>query len=210
MFYDTHYRHNDALHPDALTSIPSALHALNAAVDDCRRAGKSPGDDAAILLLVRNLADVAERCAPSPAELRIRCALDRRDVIDTPALLSIAGNPIAGNDAAKRAFHYQARRALYHLAAAVGIDPDTARINTALGNDASEGATELAHADIGIRVVPSGFLPDHEISFWRCRGGQTAGKAHAAPISELLDAAAFDRRLTAAIGSLRAPLPRAA
>jgi hypothetical protein len=210
MFYDTHYRHNDALHPDALTSISSALHALNAAIDDCRRAGKSPGDDAAILLLIRNLADVAERRVPSPADLRIRCALDRRDVIDTPALLSIAGNTIAGNDAAKRTFHYQARRALYHLATAIGIDPDAARINTALGNDASEGATELAHTDIGIRVVPRGFIPGHEISFWRCRGGQTAGKAHAAPIAELLDTAAFDRRLAATIGSVHAPLTRAA
>lgn len=40
MLYDTHYRHNDALSPEALGTLRAALHALNAGVDDCRRAGK--------------------------------------------------------------------------------------------------------------------------------------------------------------------------
>lgn len=40
MFYDTLYRHNQALAPDGLETLPAALHALNAAVDDCRRAAR--------------------------------------------------------------------------------------------------------------------------------------------------------------------------
>ena len=40
MFYDTLYRHDQALAPDGLQTLPAALHAVNAAVDDCRRAGK--------------------------------------------------------------------------------------------------------------------------------------------------------------------------
>ena len=64
MLYDTHYRHNEALSPEALGTLPAALHALNAGVDDCRRAGKPIDRDASILLLIRNLASVAEReCA---------------------------------------------------------------------------------------------------------------------------------------------------
>ncbi|MEO5599081.1 MAG: hypothetical protein ABIQ66_10730 [Novosphingobium sp.] len=211
MFYDTHYRHNEALHPDALTTVTNALQALNAGVEDCRRAGKSPERDAAILLLIRNLADVADCDAPSPAQLRIRCALDRRDVIASPALLDIAGGRIADNYPAKRTFHYQARRALYHLVEAIGIDPDSARINSALGNESSEGTTELHHDVIGIRVVPRGFLPECEISFWRCRDGQCASKVYSAPIAELLDAPAFEHRLTGTIGCVRAaPLAIAA
>ena len=204
MFYDTLYRHNQALAPDGLETLPAALHALNAAIDDCRRAGKPPARDAAIILLVRNLADVAERSAPSVADLRLRCAADRAAVIAAPALLDIAGHSVAGDHTAKRTFHYQARRALTRLAEAIGLDPDTARVNSTLGTDRDDGISELRHADIGIRVVPRSFLPDSEISFNRCVGGEPAGKVHLAPIAELLDPAAFSRRLAAMIGTLGA------
>ena len=39
MLYDTHYCHNEALSPDALGTLPAALHALKVGVNDCRRAG---------------------------------------------------------------------------------------------------------------------------------------------------------------------------
>ncbi len=200
MLYDTIYRHNQALSPAGLETLPAALHALNAAVDDCRRAGKPLDRDAAILLLIRNLADVADRDAPSANDLRLRCAEDRQAAIAAPALLDIAGNSVAGDPAAKRTFHYQARRALARLAEAIGLDPDHARINTAMGRDDDEGITELRHADLSIRVVPRSFLPDSEISFNRCRDGEHVGQVHRAPIAELLDASAFQRRLTATIG----------
>lgn len=205
MFYDTLYRHNQALSPGGLESVPNALHALNAAVDDCRRAGKSIAADASILLLIRNLADLADRTAPSVSELRHRCRLDRSAVEASPALLDIAGNSVGGNYPAKRTFHYQARRALTLLAEAIGLGPDGARVNTALGRDDDDGTTELRHADLSIRVVPRSFLPDSEITFNRCRNGEPAGQVHRAPIAELLDAAAFQRRLTATIGDVGAP-----
>lgn len=205
MLYDTHYRHNDALSPDALATIPTALHALNAAIEDCRRAGKHPARDASILLLIRNLADVAERGAPSVNDLRLRCALDRSAVIAAPALLDIAGHDISGDASAKRTFHYQARRALNNLLGAIGLDPDAARINTVFHTDHDEGTTEARHPDIAIRVVPRGFLGDTEFSFNRCRDGQDYGKHYRAPIAELLDAPAFQRRLTATTGDMGAP-----
>lgn len=204
MFYDTLYRHNQALSPAGLETIPAALHALNAAVDDCRRAGKPFARDAAVLLLIQNLADAAERSVPATDELRLRCVADRAAVIAAPALLDIAGNSVADNAPAKRTFHFQARRALAQLAEAIGLDPDAARINSTLGTDRDDGTTELRHADIGIRVVPRSFLPDSEISFNRCRNGEPAGKVHLAPIAELVDPAAFSRRLASTIGSLGA------
>jgi len=200
MKYDTLYRHNQALFPDGLETLPTALHALNAAVEDCRRAGKSLAADSAILLLIRNLADVADRDAPSVTCLRERCRLDREAVIAGPALLAIAGNDIAFDGPAKRTFHYQARRALAHLLAAIGLDPDDARITTVIHGDRDEGTSELRHADIAIRVVPRGLVPGLELSFHRCRDGQDAGKVYRAPIAELLDAAAFARRLASTIG----------
>lgn len=204
MLYDTLYRHNQALAPDGLETLLAALHALNAAVDDCRCAGKPIAHDAAIMLLIRNLADVAERSAPSTAELRLRCVSDRAGIIAAPALLHIAGHSVAGDHAAKRTFHCQARRALTRLAESIGLDPATARVNSTLGTDRDDGTSELRHADLGIRVVPRSFLPDSEISFNRCVSGEPAGKVHLAPIAELLHATAFSRRLAATIGTVGA------
>lgn len=200
MNYDTLYRHNQALLPAGLETLPTALHALNAAVEDCQRAGKPLAADAAILLLIRNLADIADRDAPSINSLRERCRQDRAAVITTPALLTIAGNDIAFDRPAKRTFHYQARRALSQLLPAIGLDPDDAQIRTVIHDDRDEGTTELRHRDIAIRVVPRGLVPGLELSFHRCRDGQDAGKVHRAPIAELLDAPAFARRLAGTIG----------
>jgi len=211
MFYDTHHRHNDALNPEALTTIPTALHALNAAIEDCGHAGKSPERDAAVLLLIHNLKEVARKSGLNQAELRVRCALDRRDVIERPALLAIAGHRIVENIAAKRTFHAQARSALHHLSQALGLGDDACRIATTMIADRDEGMTTLSHADLGIRVVPRGFLPHREISFWRCCNGRVTSQSFDAPLAELLDAQAFARRLKATIGGLpTTALPRAA
>lgn len=210
MFYDTQYRHDEALSPDALTTLTAALYALNKAVEDCQRAGKWIERDAAILLLIRNLADVAERDAPSIAVLRSRCTRDRIAVAAHPPLLDIAGNDIAIDEPAKRVFHYQVRRALRHLLAAIGLDPDDARINTVIHHPRDDGTTELRHPLIAIRVVPRGLVPDGEMSFHRRRDGQDAGKLFRAPIAELVDPAAFARRLSATIGTLGTPLQAAA
>ena len=205
MFYDTHYRHNEALSPEALTTLPAALQALNAGVDDCRRAGKPIDRDASILLLIRNLAAVAERDAPSTNDLRLRCAEDRMTVIAGSALLDIAGNSVAGDATAKRVFHRQARLALASLADAIGLDQHDVRIHTEAGAISDDGTTELRHAKLAIRVRPHSFLPDSEISFNRCRDGEHAGPVQRAPIAELLDAAAFQRRLSATVGDVGTP-----
>ncbi|MDJ0275972.1 hypothetical protein QLH51_04030 [Sphingomonas sp. 2R-10] len=204
MFYDTQYCHNAALSPEALTTVPAALHALNAGVDDCRRAGKPIDRDASILLLIRNLAAVAERDAPTTNDLRLRCAEDRMTVIAGSALLAIAGNSVAGDAAAKRTFHRQARLALASLAEAIGIAAHEMRIDTDTGDHADDGTTELRHADLSVRVRPRSFLPDSEITFNRCRNGEHAGPVQRAPIAELLDAAAFQRRLSATVGDVGA------
>ena len=205
MLYDIHYRHNAALSPEALGTLPAALHALNAGVDDCRRAGKPIDRDASILLLIRNLSSVAERGAARTHELRLRCAEDRNSVISGSALLGIAGNSVAGDAAAKRTFHRQARLALASVAEAIGLEAHDIRIDTDMGGIADDGTTELRHADVSIRVRPYNFLPDSEITFNRCRGGEHAGPVQRAPIAELLDAATFQRRLTTTVGDVGAP-----
>jgi hypothetical protein len=121
-----------------------------------------------------------------------------------PALLGIAGKSVGGNYHAKRTFHYQARRALTRLATAIGLDADDTRINTIMGADHEDGTTELRHADLALRVVPRGFLPGSEVSISRCRDGQEIGRPHRAPITELLDVAAFQHRLAGIPGDIGA------
>ncbi|WP_267347114.1 hypothetical protein [Sphingomonas sp. GM_Shp_2] len=209
MLYDTIYRHDQALSPSGLETLPAALHALISAVDDCRRAGKPIALDPAVLLLVRNLATVAGR-RTATADLRLACIADRSSVLASPALLQIAGHNVDGDPAAKRIFHRQARRALADLATTIGLETADTQIGSALGGDDEEGTSELRHPDIGIRVRPRGLLPDSEISFNRCRRGEPASKIHLAPISELLDGPAFLRRLSMTIGVLGTPLRVAA
>ena len=151
------------------------------------------------------MASVAEFGAPSTNELRLRCAEDRGTVIAGSALLAIAGNTVAGDGAAKRTFHRQARLALVSLAAAIGLEAHDVRIDTVMGGIADDGTIELRHADLSIRVRPHSFLPDSEITFNRCRGGEHAGPVQRAPIAELLDAATFQHRLTATVGDVGAP-----
>jgi hypothetical protein len=200
MFYDVICRHNEALAPGSLTTLPAALNAVNAAVADCHRAGKQIGSDPAVLLLIRNLAVVAERAAPAMASLRLACVSDRSAVIDTPALLDLADTRIGGNQPAKRTFHYQARRALSRLAETLGLEGDL-HISSDMGRADDKGRTTLRHPSLAISVIPRGFVPDRQITYNRCDNGCDAGPMHFAPLADLLDASAFQRRLNATIGS---------
>ena len=88
MLYDTHYRHNEALSPEALGTLPAALHALNAGVDDCKRAGKPIDRDASVLLLIRNLNRFKEPefAKDFPVVSSVFQRLARRDIVYLAAL----------------------------------------------------------------------------------------------------------------------------
>lgn len=210
MLYDTLYRHNQALAEDAAAAVGIALHALTAAIEDCRRAGKAVERDAAILLLMRALGDSATRAAPDLDALRARCAADRAAIIASPALLAIAGHSVGDLPVAKRTFHAEARRALLRLAEALGFEEPDVRIVAMPGATHDDGVTELRHPDLTVRIVPRSFLPDTEVSFFRCSNGQPAGRPFHAPARDLLDPGRFARRIAAATALPAAPLPVAA
>jgi hypothetical protein len=202
MFYDVTFRHNEALAPDALTTLSAALHAVNAAVADCHRAGKQIASDPALLMLIRNLAAVAERTAPDTASLRLGCLSDRSAVIDNPALRDLGDARIGGNQPAKRTFHHQAQRALYRLAKRLGFKTDDLHVSSDMGGADDDGRTSLRYPTLAIYVVPRGFVPNRQITYNRCRNGCDAGPTHFASLADLLDVDAFQRRLAATIGSV--------
>lgn len=209
MFYDTLYRHNQALNPDPDAAVGVALHGLLSGIDDCRRAGKPVDQDAAILLLIRALAQSAARAAPDPTALAARCAADRAAILAHPAFLAIAGHSVSGDRIAKRTFHAQARQALAQVAEALGLAPDDFQIVVMAGADHEDGTTELRHAEFFVRVVPRGFLPNSEVTWFRCARGVIAGRPCHGKAALLLEPGNFARRL-AALRHARLPLPVAA
>ncbi|MDJ0276296.1 hypothetical protein QLH51_05725 [Sphingomonas sp. 2R-10] len=70
---DTLYRHQQALDSSALTIIIASVHAVAAAIDDCRQADRDPDADAAVILLARHLGRIAEAIPAADGELRQRC-----------------------------------------------------------------------------------------------------------------------------------------
>ena len=53
MSYDLAFRFQQALDPSALMDIAASLHAIEAAITDCRNAGIATESDPAIILLCR-------------------------------------------------------------------------------------------------------------------------------------------------------------
>jgi hypothetical protein len=205
MFYDVTYRHNEALAPDALIAVCAALNAVNAAAVDCRRAGKQVASDPALLLLIWNLAAVAERTAPNMASLRLACRSDRSAVINAPALLDLADSRIGGNQPAKRTFHYQARRALLRLARKLGLTTRDVHISSDMGRANDEGRTTLRHPSIAIYVIPRGFVPNRQITWNCCNDGCDTGPTHYASLADLMDAGALQCRIATMIAPVSAP-----
>ena len=94
MTYDVAFRHQQALHPSALTTMAATLHAIGAAITDCRNAGKDAETDPAVVLLARHLGTV---CAamPADAELRRRSLDAIADLRRFPALRTLAVRGVA-------------------------------------------------------------------------------------------------------------------
>lgn len=70
MSYDIAFRHQQALDTSALTTLLGALHGLQAAIEDTRRAGKQPDSDPAVILLARHLGAIANSQGESDSTLK--------------------------------------------------------------------------------------------------------------------------------------------
>ncbi|PUE89118.1 hypothetical protein, partial [Xanthomonas hortorum] len=104
MTYDVAMRHQQALDPSALTTMAATLHAIGAAITDCRNAGKDPEIDAAVILLARHLGTVCER-RPDDMALRRNCLDQIAEIRRHPVLRTLACRGVAYDEAAKRTFH---------------------------------------------------------------------------------------------------------
>lgn len=196
MNYDVAMRHQQALDPSGLTRIDTTLHAIGAAITDCRNAGKDPEADPAVVLLVRHLATV---CQPRPADLALRRAcLDAiGEIRRHPVLKTLAYRGVAYDEAAKRTFHSEGRAAMRRLAEALALADGTFDIRSDKGGPAVSGDIILHAEEVWVRLSLGPFGPDHEIAYRKVRGrsDHIGERNHWASIRDLLQPDRFAQRI---------------
>ncbi len=169
MPYDVAFRHQQALDPSALTTIAATLHALEAAIQDCRNAGKDLESDPAVTLLARHFGAVtADR--PDDGVLKRRCVDAVGEIRRHPALVTLALRGVAYDAAAKALFHADGRKAMRRLADALGLLPADYDLRSNQGGSAVSGEITLHGEEVWVSLGLGALGAGHEVCFRRVRG----------------------------------------
>ena len=201
MNFDVTFRHQQALNPSALTTIAATLHAITAAITDCRNAGKDIEQDPAIILLTRHLSTVCQS-RPDDTQLRQTCLRHISEIRRFPALRVLAHRGVAYDEAAKRAFHVEGRTAMHRLASALGLAAGTFDVRSNKGGPAVSGEVTLHSDDVWVQLSLSSCGADNEVTFRRVqsRRDYVGGRNHRASVRELLAPDRFAVRLCRELG----------
>lgn len=207
MSYDVAFRHQQALDPSALITVGNSLHAVTAAITDCRNAGVDFETDPAVILLIRHLATVcAER--PADADLRRDCMARIADLRNRPMLKTLVLRGVAYDQPAKRLFHSEGRSAMRRLAEALGLGERAFDIRSNKAGPALSGEITL-HADtVWVQLSIGPFGPGREVCFRKvCSRQDHIGERNCwASINELLEPDRFAARIRHEL-RLAAPAP---
>ena len=197
MTYDVAFRFQQALDPSALTTVQACLHALRAAIKDCRNAGHSGEADPAILLLARHLGAVACATGGEDGQLRRACMERVSDLRGKPALVALAHKGVAYDPLAKQQFHSDARKALRRIADALGLAEDSYDVRSNRGGIAVSGEITLHGEEVYVQVSLGCMGPGREIMFRRVAGRRDycGDRNHWGAIRELMTPDRFADRL---------------
>jgi len=198
MHYNVALRHQQALDPSALTTIAATLHAIGAAITDCRNAGKNSETDPAVILLARHLGTVCDGAADSIA-LRRACMDQIAEIRRHPILRNLAYRGVSYDEAAKRVFHAEARTAMRRLAEALELDEGSYDIRSNKGGPAVSGEITLHGEEVWVRLSLDVFGPGREVAFRQVRGrdDHMGDRNRWASVNELLAPDRFAVRLRA-------------
>lgn len=201
MNYDVAMRHQQALDPGALTTIAGALHAIGAAITDCRNAGKDAETDPAVILLVRHLVSVTER-RPDSVALRRACMDQIAEIRRHPVLRTLAYRGVAYDEAAKRTFHAEGRTAMRRLAEALGLETESYSVRSNKGGPAVSGEITLHGDEVYVQLSLGGLGQDREVLYRRVNGraDYCGQRNHFAPVAALLAPDRFARQLRRDLG----------
>lgn len=164
MSYDVAFRYRQALDPSALCTIGTTLHAVEAAMTDCRNAGLPIETDPAVILLVRYLS-VACADRGDDADLQRACMERITELRSHPVLETLALRGVAYDGSAKRLFHNEGRTALRRLADALGLDDSAYDIRSNKGGPAVSGEVTLHGDNIWVQLSIGPFGSDREVCF---------------------------------------------
>jgi len=196
MSYDVAFRYQQALDPSALITIATTLHAVQAAITDCRNAGLPVETDPAVILLVRHLSSVCAGRADD-AELRRACMEQIADLRSRPMLKTLALRGVAYDEPAKRLFHSEGRAAMRRLAEALGLDAGSFDVRSNKAGPAVSGEVTLHGDAIWVQMSLGPFGPGKEVCFRKVQDRQDhiGERNHWASIRELLEPARFAARI---------------
>lgn len=196
MSYDVAFRHNQALDPSALVTIGTTLHAIKAAITDCRNAGVDFETDPAVILLVRHLGSV---CGGRGADTQLRrdCMTRIAKLRCQPVLKTLAYRGVSHDEPAKRLFHSEGRNAMRRLADALGLGAGTFDIRSNKGGPAVSGEITLHGEEIWAQLSLGVFGVDREVCFRKVRGrGDHIGECNMwASVRELMNPQRFASRI---------------
>ena len=202
MSYDIAFRHQQALDTSALTTLLGALHDLQAAIEDTRRAGKQADSDPAVILLARHLGAIANSQGESDSTLKKQCMSEISDLRRKPVLVTLAYRGVAYDQDAKKLFHGEARRALIALADALGYERSDYDIRSNAGGPAVSGEVTLHSDELYVQISCGGFSHNGEILYRRCRDRRdfSGERNNYAGIREITNPGVFAARLCRELG----------
>lgn len=197
MSYDIAFRFQQALDPSALITLPTALHALNAAIEDCRNAGRPQDSDPAVLLLARHLGAIASQIERPNVDLRRACMDAIADLRRKPALIALAHKGVAYDEPAKKLFHSDGRKALKRLADALQLTEGSYDLRSNKGGIAVSGEVTLHGEELYVQLSLGSLGRGHEIMFRRVAGRKDycGDRNHWADIAELMAPDTFAVRI---------------
>ncbi|GLT01029.1 hypothetical protein GCM10007897_24200 [Sphingobium jiangsuense] len=205
MSYDIAFRFQQALDPSALITLPTALHALNAAIEDCRNAGRPQDSDPAVILLARHLGSIASRIERPNVELRRVCMDAIADLRRKPALIALAHKGVAYDERAKKLFHSDGRKALRALADALDLADDSYDLRSNRGGIAVSGEVTLHGTAIYVQLSLGLMGAGREVMFRKVSGRTdfVGERNHWASVHDLLQPARFAARICRELGLAR-------
>lgn len=202
MSYDIAFRFQQALDPSGLTTLSNCLHGLNAAIQDCRNAGKPHESDPAVILLARHLGAFAATVGGPELLLRRQCMDAIADLRRKPSLIPLAHKGVAHDAHAKKLFHSEGRKALRALADALGLADDSYDIRSQRGGVAISGDVILHGASIYVQLSLGLMGAGREVMFRKVAGrdDHIGGRNQWASVHELVQPARFASRICRELG----------
>lgn len=197
MSYDIAFRFQQALDPSAFTNLANCLHALNAAIEDCRNAGKGHDDDPAVILLARHLGAFAATIGGPDVLLRRRCMDAIADLRRKPSLIPLAHKGVSYDAHAKKVFHSEGRKALRRLADALGLPDGSYDIRSNKAGIAVSGEITLHGEDVYVELCLGVLGRGREVMFRRVRGRRDycGDRNHFAGVEDLVNPDRFAARI---------------